>query len=172
MLKVEIKADDLKELEGWAQEIQERLSFATQAQQEKLKKRLQKVMSDDLQKRFASSPSTTQGGYVEGGEYWKPLSESYLAANPSRAQGRIYIDTGELMRSFQVGSPNLVSQFTDSLTYDFGTRIPYAKELQNLRQIVFFYDKLLDDLALEFLEWAIELPDDSQLEQEEGFING
>lgn len=164
-LQVEVKTDYIDELRLWAEEIQQRLSFATFEQQEKLKDRLQKVMSEDLKKRFASSPATVTGGYVTGGEYWKPLSEAYLAMRPTRAQGRIYIDTQNLMQSFNVGSPQNISRFSDSLTYEFGTKVPYASDLQNLRQIVFFYDLLLDQLALEFLEWAIELPNNSKLEQ-------
>ena len=158
-LQVEVKADDIQELQLWVEEIQQRLNFASFEQQEKLKERLQKVMSEDLQKRFASSPAATSGGYVHGGEYWKPLSEAYLAMRPERAQGRIYIDTQKLMQSFNVGSPNAIARFSDSLTFQFGTKIPYAEDLQSLRQIVFFYDLLLDQLALEFLEWVIELPD-------------
>ena len=162
-LSIEIKGEDFKELEFWFDEVFKRLTYADFEQQEKLKARLAKVMSDDVEKRFASSPSTVRGGYVEGGEFWKPLSESYLASRPDRKAGRIYVDTAQLMRSFNVNSPNLVSKFSDNLTYEFGTNLPYAPKLQNMRQIVFFYDELLDKIAEQFLEWAIELPEDTKL---------
>lgn len=167
-LEIKIKADDLKELEFWAEAISSRLNFSSLEERDALKERLQKVMSEDVQKRFASSPSTVQGGYVTGGEYWKPLSESYLRNRPERASGKIYIDTQNLMRSFNVGSPTNISRFDDSFTYEFGTTVPYAEKLQNLRQIVFFYDELLDKIAEQFLEWVIELPEDTKLEQKEG----
>lgn len=166
-LEVKINTSDIEQLQLWVEEIQSRLNFATFEQQEKLKGRLQKVMADDVQQRFASSPATVSGGFVHGGEFWKPLSESYLRMRPERAQGKIYIDTQNLMRSFNVGSPKNISRFTDSLTFEFGTNVPYAEELQTVRQIVFFYDALLDKIALEFLEWAVELPEDSKLKQTE-----
>jgi hypothetical protein len=166
-LDIKIKADDFEQLQFWVEEISTRLNFVTLEQQDKLKERLQKVMSEDLQKRFASSPSTVQGGFVQGGEYWKPLSESYLRNRPERVSGKIYIDTQNLMQSFNVGSPTNISTFSDQLTYEFGTRIPYAEKLQSMRQIVFFYDALLDQIAIQFLEWVIELPDDSKLEVKE-----
>ncbi len=162
-LEIKIKTEDIEALEFWAKEIEARLNSASREQKEKLKEGLQKIMSEDVQKRFASSPPTVSGGVVHGEAYWKPLSESYLAMRPDRAQGKIYIDSGELMRSFSVGSPQLISEFDNELGYQFGTKIPYAQELQNMRQIVFFYDALLESLAEEFLDWALELPEDSKL---------
>jgi hypothetical protein len=163
-LEVTIGVKDIEELSYWFDAMQERLTYATLDQQEKLKAKLSKVMSEDVTKRFASSPSTVRGGWVEGGQFWKPLSESYLANRPDRASGKIYIDSTQLMRSFEINSPNMVSRFPDSLTYEFGTTVPYAPKLNNMRQIIFFYDELLDKLATEFLEWALELPEDSKLE--------
>ena len=170
-LEIKIEAKDIEQLQFWFEEIEKRINFSSTEAQEALKERLQKVMSDDVQKRFDSSPSTTAGGTVHGDIYWKPLTESYLANRPDRAQGRIYIDSQNLMRSFNVSSPNLISRFTQEGTYEFGTRIPYAEKLQSMRQIVFFYDLLLDKLALEFLEWAIELPEGNKLKQKKQDIN-
>lgn len=166
-LEIEIKHEDIDQLGFWFKEIQDRLDLADLEQQDKLKLRLAKILSEDVQKRFASSPSTVRGGWVEGGGFWKPLSESYLRNRPDRQAGRIYIDSGELMRSFNVNSPNLISNIGDNFTYEFGTSIPYAKNLNTMRQIVFFYDELLDKIAEEFLEWAIEMPTDTKLTKKE-----
>ena len=161
-LTIEINTDEFKDsFANWVEVMQKRLNLADQIQQEKLKVKLEKIMSEDLRQRFASSPSTVTGGHVHGGEYWKPLSESYLSTRPDRAQGKIYIDSGDFMRSFQVGSPTNISRFTDNLTYEFGSSLDYATKLQSMRQVVFFYDELLDSLALGFLEWLTEVPSDS-----------
>lgn len=163
-LEIKIKAEDIEELGTWFELIDQRLKFASFEEQEKLKMKLAKVMSEEMDERFASAPATTQGGYVQGGVFWKPLSESYLAQRPERKVGRIYKDTGELMRSFNINSPNLVSTFDGNNTYQFGSSIPYAKDLQSVRQIVYFYDDLLEKLAFGFMEWLIELPEDTKLE--------
>ena len=160
-LTIEINTKEFESFQFWVEEMQKRLNLANQAQQDKLRERLEKVMAEDLAKRFASSPSTVAGGNVHGGEYWKPLSESYLAARPDRAQGKIYIDTQSFLRSFQVGNPQNISRFTDQLTYEFGSNLEYASKLQSMRQVVFFYDELLDSLALQFLEWLVELPENN-----------
>lgn len=124
--------------------------------QTRLKNKLTKVMSEDVKKRFSSSPSTVQGGYVHGGVHWKPLSESYVANNPTRQQGRIYIDSGALMRSFEINSPNLISDFSNNKIFEFGTSVPYAKKLDKTRPIVFFHEDLLNVITETYLEWATE----------------
>lgn len=155
-LNIQINFKELKKITRWTASLEEKLTLADERDKQLLADRLKAVMSEDLALRFGSSPATTQGGQVYGDVFWKPLSESYLKNRPERVQGRIYIDTGELMRSFDVNSSHIVSEFDKDLKYNFGTRIPYAEKLNEMRPIVVLHQELLDKLAKEFLDWLLE----------------
>jgi hypothetical protein len=104
---------------------------------------------------------------VHGNVQWKALSESYLAGRPDRVQGRIYIDTGNLMRSFDINSPELIANFEEGMTFNFGTRVAYADKLDSMRSLVFLHDELLEELSETFLEWALEVPENNKLKIED-----
>lgn len=114
------------------------------------------TMMKDMRERFESSPATTSGGIVYGGQYWRKLSDGYLLSRPDRALGQIYIDTGQLRDSLTKPNPMMVSRIYEN-SYEFGTRIPYAEKLQEMRPIIFWHTKLLEKLAKVYLQYLINL---------------
>ena len=146
-----IHKNDITNFEKFLEGISQRVENLEDAEDS-----LRTVMEEDLRRRFASSPVTTSGGNVYGGEYWKPLSESYLRMRPERATGQIYVDTAALRNSLTVSKNfNQISELTGD-TYVFGTRISYAGKLEALsRPIVFWHPTLLEELSETLLQYYI-----------------
>jgi hypothetical protein len=153
MLEISLDVKDFnykEEDESFLSRLKKRLDDDSDFRVE-VEKALGEVMMEDLRKRFSSSPPTVTGGGVWGGEYWHQLSHSYLLSNPERANGRVYIDSGALMNSLTTYNFNLINTFEKD-EYSFGTKIPYADRLQELRPIVFFHPQLLDKLSEAYLK--------------------
>jgi hypothetical protein len=110
-------------------------------------------MSEDVRKRFQSSPSTTQGGQVYGGVEWRELSDSYLRSRPDRLTGKVLIDSGQLMNSFQVNSPNLIAKFNNQFSFEFGSKVEYLTKLQPTWPVIFISQPLADELAEEWIKF-------------------
>lgn len=147
---------DSRDLEKFIEEAQKRLELSDTEIQSMLAKKMQEVMFEDLQLRFASSPPTTLGGTVYGDVTWRRLSDSYLNKNPERQVGQIYVDTGALRNSLVSMGPNNISEFDRVSQYKFGTRIPYAEKLQKYRQIVFWHPRLLEKIAGIYTNFIIQ----------------
>ena len=116
------------------------------------------IVRDDFMMRFQSSPSTTSGGSVWGGTYWRALDEGYLMSNPRRKTGQVLIDTGELMRAFtrENATGNLTSVTED--TMEFGVNLdilPHAERLQETWAIAFWHPALLEKISAKLTEWYI-----------------
>jgi hypothetical protein len=114
------------------------------------------IAADDVAKRFNSSPSTTGGGNVWGGVYWKPLSEAYLKQRPERASGKLLIDTGELRKSFVPGDQNNGSR-VEGKTAIIESKLPKARGLQKDRPIVFIHPDLVEEIST---QWEKKLKKD------------
>jgi hypothetical protein len=120
------------------------------------------ALIEDMKKRFESSPPTTSGGVVAGGRFWQKLTDSYLTQRPDRALGKIYIDTGALKTSLTTYNVNMISTW-DGESYEFGTKIPYAQQLQKYRPIVFWHKELVEKLAKVYIAKLLNI--ENQLKQ-------
>ena len=144
-----------KDLEKFIETLQERVNLDKAEVRQNLAEKMQEIMFQDLQLRFASSPPTVLGGRVYGDVTWQALSDSYLRKRPDRLQGKIYIDTSALKNSLVSINTNNISEF-EGTTYKFGTRIPYAEKLQKYRQIVFWHPELLEKISSLYAKFAIQ----------------
>jgi hypothetical protein len=153
-LKVEYK--EIRKLSEKFQEMQDRVTSNNLSFRTSLKDKFTKILSDDVRKRFLSSPSTISGGRVYGDVYWRALSDSYLAKRPDRQRGVVLVDTGALRDSFQMESPDLISRFTNQYEWQFGSRISYGNKLQKTWPIVFFTTDVLRQLGEAYNEWLVE----------------
>jgi phosphatidylserine decarboxylase len=114
-----------------------------------------RVIQNEVAKVFQSSPSTTSGGTVYGGKTWKSLSEAYLKQRPDRASGQIYIDTGALLRSLQVGgSGTVLVALPDSI--EFGTDLVKAAPLQKAREFLFETEPMARELGALWSGYIVE----------------
>ena len=161
-LSFEVTSPEIEKLQKYLEKMQAKILLTDPKLKEKLREELEEEMFEDLKKRFASSPSTILGGIVHGNKTWESLSDYYLAQNPNRAQGQIYMDTYALMNSLVSMTPDTISEFesgsgsTKDTTYNFGTRLLYAKKLQEMRPIVFMHEALLKELVDEYEEFLIK----------------
>lgn len=155
-LSLKITTGQLAKLTNVIQELDNKVKLKDISFRTTLTDSFTRVLTEDVSKRFMSSPATTQGGKVYGGEHWRELSDSYLRSRPDRLQGKVLIDSGQLMNSFQVNSPNLIAKFGSQNFFVFGTRIDYAEKLQKTWPIVFLHKDLMDELAEEWLKFVIK----------------
>ncbi len=110
------------------------------------------IIRNDISKRFLSSPSTTTGGIVYGGPYWRALKDSYLQQRPDRALGQVLIDTGALRDSLTIdGAPGSFVRYGQDVI-EFGTEIGYAKELDEIWRLLFFHEELIQRIT----QWVID----------------
>lgn len=112
-----------------------------------------KVISEDVRNRFIVSPATTAGGKVPPGVHWRELSDSYLRNRPDRLTGRILVDSGTLMNSFQTDSSDFISQVDNQWQYTVGTKVGYSAKLQETWPFVFLHSQLMDKLAKAHIDW-------------------
>jgi hypothetical protein len=116
---------------------------------------LVKIIRDDIDRTFKSSPMVTTGGKVQSGEKWDRLTDYTLALHPHRSRGRVLIDTGELWRSTQVdGSGNRYSVDKTEMTYELTSK--KARTVQGKRPIVVMHDKLSKRIAAAQLAWVVK----------------
>lgn len=155
-LEFEINLEELDTLQEYIDQLEKKIDLEDFEVQSSLLEKLQAVLFEDLQKRFASAPPVTLGGVVYGGATWNALSDSYLRSRPDRLNGRIYIDTGALKNSLVSLTPDTISSFESSTEFKFGTRIPYAEKLQKLRQIIYWHPELLQKIAEVYLNFLVE----------------
>jgi len=104
-----------------------------------------KIIREDIEQRFISSPTTEDGGYVHPGTvFWKELSDSYLNNNPKRKKGRILIDTGRLRDSFiyEDMGENLSEYNPEEFSAEVGSKVPYAKRQDRQRNIMVDHPEL------------------------------
>lgn len=134
-------------------ELKERFDLKNLSFRTELATSFTRVLSEDVRKRFMSSPSTTQGGSVYGNVQWRELSDSYLRSRPDRVQGKVLIDSGELMNSFQVGSPNLIARFNNQFSFEYGSSVEYAEKIQKTWPIVVFHPPLVEELLEEWIKF-------------------
>lgn len=160
-MKFEIKLEEFEKVEGKLTRFEERLALTKMADQQALSDSFALVLTEDVRERFMSSPSTTTGGNVHGGVYWRKLSDSYLLRKPERVNGKVLIDTTRLMSSFKIDSPELISEFSDQYTYKFGTQVPYADKLQKTWPVVVFHQELVTKLRDAYLSWAYKVFDEN-----------
>lgn len=107
------------------------------------RERLKPIIEEDLTLRFQSSPSTTRGGIVYGGVFWKPLSKTTLRLKPYRRYGKIHIDTGEMSNILCDFSNNKFNFIYVSANKIFiGTRFYKAIANQSRRPIIFWHPRL------------------------------
>ena len=161
-LSFELEIEKLEELEAYLSTIRDRVELEDPQVKESLKEVFQAVMFEDLKKRFASSPSTTIGGTVYGGQEWRSLSEYYLAQRPERIGGQIYKDTFALQNSLIGLDPNNISEFGSDRIYTFGTRLKYADKLQKMRAIIFMHPVLSDELVEAYEEFLVSELDNNR----------
>lgn len=155
-LSLKITTKQLANLTNVIQELENKVKLKDITFRATLTDSFTRVLTDDVRKRFMSSPATTQGGQVHGGVYWRELSDSYLRSRPDRLQGKVLIDSGQLMNSFQVNSPNLIAKFNNQSSFVFGTKVSYADKLQETWPIVFVTPEVLDELAEEWLKFVVK----------------
>jgi hypothetical protein len=155
-MSLELEANfDSSKLEKFLKELEKRVELTNSEVRQLLAERMQKIMFQDLQLRFASSPPTTIGGPVYGSVTWSKLTDSYLAKRPDRLAGRIFIDTAALKNSLVSVNVNNISTF-EGTEYKFGTRLPYAEKLQKKRPIVFWHPALLEKIASLYANFVIQ----------------
>jgi hypothetical protein len=135
-----------KDLEKKFVNLLSRVNLSNETIRKEVKETFQTIMFKDLTKRFASSPRTVTGGQVYGGQYWSHLSDYYLQLRPDRAQGVIYIDSGDLQRSLVSMTENTLTELKENGTFSFGTKLPYAEKLQAKRPILILHDDLVTEL--------------------------
>ena len=154
-----IDPSELDKLQDYLERIKSSINLSDPKVRQDLKERLQAVMFEDLKLRFASSPSTQVGGIVYGGQEWSSLSEYYLANNPNRQSGQVYIDTHDLINSLVSMTSNTVAEFEETSSkgadFVFGTKLKYAEKLQQSRPIVFMHPQLLEKIVKEYEESII-----------------
>jgi hypothetical protein len=154
-----INSSELDQLQEYLEKIKSSINLSDLKVKQDLKERLQAVMFEDMRLRFASSPGTQVGGTVYGGQEWSSLSEYYLANNPNRQSGQVYIDTHDLMNSLVSMTSNTVSEFEETSAngadFVFGTKLKYAEKLQQSRPIVFMHPELLDKVVKGYEELII-----------------
>jgi hypothetical protein len=163
-LSFSISSTDLAKLQKYLEKMQSKVNLTDPKVRDSLKEKLEKIMFEDLKKRFASSPSTTVGGIVYGNEEWSSLSDYYLSKRPDRAGGQIYKDTLDLNNSLVAMTSDTISEFkqkgSQEVTYIFGTKIKYAEKLQEMRPIVFLHEELIEELVEAYKEFIIEKDED------------
>ena len=108
------------------------------------------ALQADVDQRFNNSPGVRQGGTVFGGiATWAPLTEQYLRRNPRRESGQLLRDSGELLQSYQVNSPNNIAT-SSPREIRFGSALPKARGLANAqtnpRPQVGFHSRLVDTI--------------------------
>ena len=162
-MKFEIKFESLEKLEKRLKRLEEKVSLASPIDRQALSDSFGLVMTQDVQKRFASSPTTSTGGMVHGQVFWRKLSDSYLLKKPERVNGKVLVDTTRLMSSFKVESPELISEFVSDYSYNFGTRVPYAEKLQKTWPIVVFHQEVMVELRNAYLNWLYKVFDESEV---------
>lgn len=129
-----------------------------------IKGALVKIVRDDIDRTFKSSPPTTIGGKVQSGEKWDRLTDYTLALHPDRSRGRVLVDTGELWRSTQVdGSGNRYSLDGNKFSYELTSE--KAKELQGRRPIAVMHEKLSKRIAKAELAWVVKGEKDGKLDE-------
>lgn len=153
ILSLKITTKELATLTNVLQELDNKIKLKDISFRTALKDGFTRILSEDVRKRFMSSPSTTQGGQVYGDVRWRELSDSYLRSRPDRLTGKVLIDSGQLMNSFQVNSPQLIARFDNQFQFQFGTKVEYAAKLQPTWPIVFMHQELKDELAEEWLKF-------------------
>jgi hypothetical protein len=113
---------------------------------------LVKVVRNDINKTFESSPQTTMGGEVQSGESWAKLTDYTLSLHPHRRRGKVLIDTGDLWRSTQVdGAGN--RYFIDDTTFSYELTSKKARELQEKRPIAVMHEKLSEQILAVQTKW-------------------
>lgn len=139
------------ELEGF-DELDARLSRLEERDPIPLIEGIITIIREDIAKRFQSSPSTTSGGMVYGGVYWRALREGYLRSRPDRAMGKVLIDSGVLRDSLVI--PNAPGSYVnyDGGSIELGTNVEYAEELNRTWSILFFHDGLMEKIV----NWIIQ----------------
>lgn len=99
------------------------------------------IIQSEVDQVFATSPSTTSGGTVYGGEVWDRLTDAYLKRRRDRVGGQILRDTGELLNSLAVGGGGNILQ-SGGNTVTFGSALPKARGLQRDRPFLFATDTM------------------------------
>jgi len=99
---------------------------------------------EDLILRFKSSPSTTTGGEVYGGQQWQELSEGYLRTHPKRQSGQIYIDTGAFRDAMTTTGEVKLSGDGE---FTFEVNAPNAEKLQKARPVLFWHNDLIKKIT-------------------------
>jgi phage gpG-like protein len=153
VLSLKITTKELAKLTNIIEELDNKLKLKDISFRTTLTDSFTRVMSEDVRKRFQSSPSTVQGGQVYGGVEWRELSDSYLRSRPDRVAGKVLIDSGQLMNSFQVNSPQLEARFVNQFQFVFGSKVEYANKLQATWPILFVHQELSDQLAEEWIKF-------------------
>ena len=133
--------------------------FLEQAERARDFKRIEaplvKVVRDDIDKTFESSPPTMIGGKVQSGEKWAKLTDYTLALHPHRRRGHVLVDTGELWRSTQVdGAGNRYS--IDETTFSYELTSKKARELQGKRPIAVMHEKLSERVLEVQTKWIVQ----------------
>lgn len=124
------------------------ISFRTSIGQE-----FGKIISEDVRNRFMASPATTSGGKVPPGVHWRELSDSYLRNRPDRLTGRVLVDSGTLMNSFQTDSSDFISRVDNQWQYTVGTKVGYSAQLQETWPHLFLHTELMNKLAKAHIDW-------------------
>jgi len=154
-LSLKITVKELAKLTNIIQELDNKVKLKDISFRTTLSDSFTRIVSEDVRKRFQASPRTTAGGNVPPGVYWRELSDAYLRNKPYRAEGRVLIDTGSLMNSFQTDSPNFINRFNNQYSWEVGTKIGYAQNLQSTWPMIFMHETLVKDLATAYLDWLI-----------------
>jgi hypothetical protein len=104
------------------------------------------IIQAEVDEVVNTAPAGATGGSVYGGKTWAALTDAYLQRRPDRATGQIYRDTGELLNSLSLGGKgNLLQADSDQLT--FGSALPKAGRLQQLREYLFITDSMVNAIA-------------------------
>lgn len=148
MLSLKIEAEQIAGLE-------KKYSTATQRVKDlaPIQKNLDDLQREELKLRFLSSPRTQVGGVVYGDVYWNRLSEAYLNQVPRRRKGQVMIDTGRLQRDATTpgtGNTSTVNGFN----YEFAVNTPYAQQQDQMRQLLFWSESLLDKTSAAIVNYV------------------
>ena len=90
---------------------------------------IKEVLIEDVKLRFATAPLTNKGGVVHGNVFWSAMSPNWLATHPERMGKPLLKDTGRLLNSLIAGNDDSIFSVTRE-GFEFGTRVPYAKDHQ------------------------------------------
>lgn len=143
------------ELEGF-EELDARLRKLEERDPIPLMEGIIDIIREDVAKRFASSPTTSSGGLVYGGAYWRALREGYLRSRPDRVLGQVLIDSGALRDSLTIpGAPHSIVDYGGGII-EFGTDIEYADELNRTWSILFFHDGLMEKIVRWIVQYYTE----------------